>query len=502
MPFNGSGTFIVYTPGNPIANGDTSNATYFNNTMTDFATGLSNTMTKDGQGVPTANIPMGNNKLTGLANGTISTDAAAYGQVTAAITTASLGTQAYLTAVSGTNTITATLTGLTAYTAGLTVRFTAAGANTGAVTLNIGSLGAINVVRADGVALVTGDILSSGTYEAVYDGTSFKLQGSVAASQIVAAKQIQPITATVASNALTITLNPTSLDFRSTTLTTGVPNTRTVGSAITLVTPTSGATFGSTNSVLMRLAVIAIDNAGTVELAAINTAGGNDLTESGLISTTAISGSSTSASVFYSTTARTSVAYRVVGYVEITEATAGTYATAPTLVQGNGGNAQLGRFSYIQFPSITTTSGTTQDQTNIPNWARRITVTLRATSTNGVSAKQLQIGAGSVTTSGYISSVSGAYSGNTISSATSTTGFILGISSIAANTEYCQIVLIHMGGNIWQFVSNTSQTTSQGACFAGGGELSLSGTLDRVRLTTVNGTDTFDNGAMSVLVEG
>jgi hypothetical protein len=188
MPFNGSGTFTVYTPGNPIANGDTSNAVYFNNTMTDFATGLSNTMTKDGQGVPTANIPMGNNKLTGLANGTISTDAAAYGQVTAAITTAAAaaqnGSQTYLTSVSGTNTITATLTGLTAYTAGLTVRFTAAGANTGAVTLNIGSLGAINLVRADGVALVTGDILSAGTYEAVYDGTSFKLQGSVAASQI------------------------------------------------------------------------------------------------------------------------------------------------------------------------------------------------------------------------------------------------------------------------------------------------------------------------------
>ena len=190
MPFNGSGTFTVYTPGNPIANGDTSNATYFNNTMTDFATGLSNTMTKDGQGVPTANIPMGNNKLTGLANGTVSTDAAAYGQVTAAITTAASaaqnGSQTYLTAVSGTNTITATLTGLTAYTAGLTVRFTAAGANTGAVTLNIGSLGAINVVRADGVALATGDILSAGTYEAVYDGTSFKLQGSVSASQVSA----------------------------------------------------------------------------------------------------------------------------------------------------------------------------------------------------------------------------------------------------------------------------------------------------------------------------
>jgi hypothetical protein len=374
MPFNGSGTFTVYTPGNPIANGDTSNAVYFNNTMTDFATGLSNTMTKDGQGVPTANIPMGNNKLTGLANGTISTDAAAYGQVTAAITTAAAaaqnGSQTYLTSVSGTNTITATLTGLTAYTAGLTVRFTAAGANTGAVTLNIGSLGAINLVRADGVALVTGDILSSGTYQAVYDGTSFKLQGSVSASQVSTSKQIQPILATVASNALTITLNPTSLDFRSTTLTTGVPLTRTVGSAITLVTPTSGATFGSTNGVAMRLAVIAIDNAGTVELAAVNTAGSNDLTESGLISTTAISGASTSASVFYSTTARASVAYRVVGYIDITEATAGTYATAPTLVQGIGGSVKAG-FAVVNQSMVRLNTANGYGSTN--NKIRRFT---------------------------------------------------------------------------------------------------------------------------------
>lgn len=206
MPFNGAGTFTVFTPGNPIANGDVSNAVYFNNTMTDFATGLSNTMTKDGQGVPTANIPMGNNKLTGLANGTISTDAAAYGQVTAAITTAASaaqsGAQTYLTSVSGTNTITASLAGLTAYTAGLTVRFTAAGANTGAVTLNIGSLGAINLVRADGVALVTGDLLASGTYEAVYDGASFKLQGSVSASQISASIIPVPVRQTVLSGAV------------------------------------------------------------------------------------------------------------------------------------------------------------------------------------------------------------------------------------------------------------------------------------------------------------
>lgn len=359
MPFNGSGTFTVYTPGNPIANGDTSNAEYFNNTMTDFATGLSNTMTRDGQGVPTANIPMGNNKLTGLANGTISTDAAAYGQVTAAITTAASaaqnGSQTYLTSVSGTNTITATLTGLTAYTAGLTVRFTAAGANTGAVTLNIGSLGAINVVRADGVALATGDILSAGTYEAVYDGTSFKLQGSVAASQVVTVAQIQTISGAVAANDLTVGAGALTLGFRSTTLTSGTITTVT-GTPSNLVVP-SGATLGTTNAVSSSIAVIALNNAGTIELAVINTAGGVSLDEIGLISTTAISTSADFANVIYSTTARTNVAYRVIGFINSTQATAGTWATTPSLIQGAGGQSLVRATPLQSMVRVNTSNG-------------------------------------------------------------------------------------------------------------------------------------------------
>jgi hypothetical protein len=85
--------------------------------------------------------------------------------------------------------------------------------------------------------------------------------------------------------------------------------------------------------------VLALDNAGTVELAVVNIAGGTQLDETNLISTTAISSGSTSASVVYSTTARTSLPYRVVGYIESTQATAGTWATAPSTIQGQGGQA-------------------------------------------------------------------------------------------------------------------------------------------------------------------
>ena len=174
---------------------------------------------------------------------------------------------------------------------------------------------------------------------------------------------IQSLTATVAANALTVTLNPTTLDFRSTTLTTGVPVSRVMSSAISIVV-SSGSTLGTVSAVQSRIVVLALDNAGTVELAVVNISGGNDLTETGLISTTAEGGSGTadSASVIYSNTARTNVAYRVVGYVESTQATAGTWATTPSTVQGYGGQAlaSMSSLGYGQtWSTQTRTSGTT-----------------------------------------------------------------------------------------------------------------------------------------------
>ena len=149
---------------------------------------------------------------------------------------------------------------------------------------------------------------------------------------------IQPITASVGASALTCTLNPTILNFRNTPLTSGAINTRTVATAISLVVP-STATLGTVSAQQSRLVVIALDNAGTVELAVVNIAGGTNLDETTLISTTAIIAGSNSASVVYSTTARTSLPFRVVGYIESTQATAGTWATAPSTIQGQGGQA-------------------------------------------------------------------------------------------------------------------------------------------------------------------
>lgn len=152
--------------------------------------------------------------------------------------------------------------------------------------------------------------------------------------------QIQPITASVGSNALTITLNPTSLAFRSATIGSGTINVRAINTAISVVV-SSGSTLGTVNAIQSRLIVLAIDNAGTVELAVVNLAGLTALDETGVITTTAEggAGAADSINIIYSTTARTSVPYRVVGYVESTQATAGTWATAPSTIQGIGGQA-------------------------------------------------------------------------------------------------------------------------------------------------------------------
>lgn len=152
--------------------------------------------------------------------------------------------------------------------------------------------------------------------------------------------KIISITASVASNALTVTLNPCALDFRSSTLGSGTVNTRTVSSAISM-TVSSGSTLGTVNATASRIVVLAIDNAGTVELAVVNIAGGNKLDETNLISTTAEggAGAADSNNVIYSTTARSSVPYKVVGFVDSTQTTAGTWATAPSTIQGVGGQA-------------------------------------------------------------------------------------------------------------------------------------------------------------------
>jgi hypothetical protein len=209
--------------------------------------------------------------------------------------------------------------------------------------------------------------------------------------------QINALSASVSANALTIAQGQVSLGFRSTTLSSGAV-TYATGTPANLVVPSS-ATLGTVSAQQSRIVVLALNNAGTIELAVVNIAGGNDLTETGLISTTAISASATSASVVYSTTARTSVAYRVLGYVQSTQATAGTWATAPSTVQGVGGQALAVMSSLGYGQTWQNVTGSRAGSTNYYNTTGKpilVNISLNTTfagtrtfSVNGVQVDQL-----------------------------------------------------------------------------------------------------------------
>lgn len=90
------------------------------------------------------------------------------------------GTELWLTSVSGTNTITATTTPApAAYTNGQTFRFVPAVTNTGAVTINIASLGAKSVTKNGSTALSAGDLTAGVATQITYDGTNFQISSGV-----------------------------------------------------------------------------------------------------------------------------------------------------------------------------------------------------------------------------------------------------------------------------------------------------------------------------------
>lgn len=169
-PFNGSGVFSPTSADNPVVPNTLIESTKFNNTITDIASGLSTAITKDGQTTVTANIPLNNNKITGLAAGTARTDAAS-------LATIQDGTGIYVATVGGTADV-ITLTpspAITAYAAGQAFYWIASGANTTNVTVAISGLAAKAITKNGSTALVAGDIPSGALIGARYDGTRFQL---------------------------------------------------------------------------------------------------------------------------------------------------------------------------------------------------------------------------------------------------------------------------------------------------------------------------------------
>jgi len=159
--------------------------------------------------------------------------------------------------------------------------------------------------------------------------------------------------------------------------------------------------------------------------------------------------------------------------------------------------AQMQRI--VSGTAVASTSGTSIDFTSLPAFVKKITVMFSGVSTNSTSNFLIQIGSGSVTTSGYASRAV-FFSGATLSGSTSSAGFG-GANWAAANTQSGAITLTLLGSNTWVATGYLADSGTN-ASSIGGTSPALGGTLDRVRITTAGGTDTFDAGSINILYEG
>jgi hypothetical protein len=198
------------------------------------------------------------------------------------------------------------------------------------------------------------------------------------------------------------------------------------------------------------------------------------------------------------------------GYTEIdAPAVAGSNTiTLPTgagsayQVIRNGATAGSLEFTdkIVSGTAVASTSGTAIDFTGIPSWVKRVTVMFNEVSGSGTSPKLVQLGAGSIATSGYASTAlqHNANAGSSAGSGSSTAGLIV-YSPQAADLLSGLMTIVLVSSNTW--VASVTYKLSTALVGYGGGSVTLSGTLDRVRITTVNGTDTFDAGSINILYE-
>jgi hypothetical protein len=169
-------------------------------------------------------------------------------------------------------------------------------------------------------------------------------------------------------------------------------------------------------------------------------------------------------------------------------------------VTGNADTATFATSSLTLDTPQATTSGTNVDFTGLPSWTRRITVILNGVSLNGSAHLLIQIGAGSITNSGYISGSNYLTGGSASGFANSGAGIVL-LLGATANALTGSVVFTLQTVNTWVAAGTyvfDNLTTTNGFT---AGKVTLSGTLDRLRITTT-ASDTLDAGSVNISYEG
>jgi len=157
-------------------------------------------------------------------------------------------------------------------------------------------------------------------------------------------------------------------------------------------------------------------------------------------------------------------------------------------------------YPIVSGTAVASTSGTSIDFTGIPSWVKRITVMLNGVSTNGTSVLQIQIGSTTFTTASY-SSTGLTTQTTTLNSTTYTSGFGFSFNNSAASVYTGVVTLVLQTSNTWVGTGSGQSIGGNSTWATFGFAPNLAGVLDRVRVTTINGTDTFDAGSINILWE-
>lgn len=149
--------------------------------------------------------------------------------------------------------------------------------------------------------------------------------------------------------------------------------------------------------------------------------------------------------------------------------------------------------------AVASTSGTAIDFTSIPSWVKRITVTFSGVSTNGTTSWMIQVGSSSgFETTGYV----GVCANQAGTTSANSNGFLVNITATASDLMWGQATLIKTGGNPTQVqVTGILANSNAANTRTFGGAVTPANTLDRIRITTATGTDTFDAGSINILYE-
>jgi len=201
------------------------------------------------------------------------------------------------------------------------------------------------------------------------------------------------------------------------------------------------------------------------------------------------------------TSGNVTVSYSNVGTVALISSDEALVGTSTSKAMTAAATKSLLDTALTRATSKNTTAGTFVEFTGISSTAKRITILFDSVS-QSASGSEIRVQVG--TSSGYGNpGTSPAYTSNAFEVAGNTgnvtNGFVIAATSGAGDTCNGAMVLYNISGNKW-VSSHSVQSGNGGKGSAGGGIVTLSGTLDRLRLIT-NSTNTFDAGSINIMYE-